>query len=246
MTKTLRGLIVGLWAGLCVLLPFAALAQDRLVPGHVPAQVGSTLAVTCVDPTTGAANSCSSPTGTDAVGAAPTVNPQVIGGVGGNSGTVTRLKTCDDGYLCVVVVDTSRNELTYTGATQVQALDSGGGDATNTTLHANNSATPLYPTTDLTSAVVSFASSGDNTLVSATSSQTTKVYRLVAVSACAQNITVKSASTARTGAIPVSANTGLVLDFSTRPWFTTGTNEAFILNGSVACQVSGWIEYVKN
>ena len=126
------------------------------------------------------------------------------------------------------------------------AYDTGGTDATNTTLHASNIAQPLYPTTDLTGATISFSGSGDNTLVSATSSQTTKVYRLFVVSACAQNLTFKSASTTLTGAMPVPANGSIVLDFSTRPWFTTGTNEAFILNASASCQVSGRLEHVKS
>lgn len=44
-----------LWATVCALLISGpAVAQDRLVPGHMPAQVGSVIGIVSVDPTTGA------------------------------------------------------------------------------------------------------------------------------------------------------------------------------------------------
>jgi hypothetical protein len=53
-----RRIFLALLAASC--LAASAHAQDRIVPGKAPAQVGSSLAVTCVDPVSGAANACGS------------------------------------------------------------------------------------------------------------------------------------------------------------------------------------------
>jgi hypothetical protein len=102
-------------------------------------------------------------------------------------------------------------------------------------------------TAALTSAAIDFTATGDNTLVSATASQTTKVYKLFLIVGAATNLTFKNgASTSLTGAMSFGANGTMTIDFDGEPWFTTSTNTAFILNQSGTAQVSGRIYYIKN
>ncbi len=103
----------------------------------------------------------------------------------------------------------------------------------------------LLPSTQLTSASVSFSASGDNTIVSAVAAQVIKVYRIMFTVTGAVNITFKNGSTALSGAMPFAANGGIVLDFSGEPWWTCSTNTAFIINLSTGTQVSGQIWYIQ-
>ncbi len=103
----------------------------------------------------------------------------------------------------------------------------------------------LRTTKALTGAVISASSSGDNTLVAAVASQTTRVHRLYLVSAGTVSVTFKNgAGTALTGAMPLIANQGIMMDFSSEPWFVTSANTAFIVNLSGAVAVTGRVEYV--
>jgi len=97
-----------------------------------------------------------------------------------------------------------------------------------------------------TQASLSFAASGDNTIVTATASQTTRVHRIWFVSAAPVDVIFKSAATALTGTLSMSGRSTLMLDMSTEPWFVTGTNEALIINLSAAVQCSGRIYYTKS
>lgn len=102
-------------------------------------------------------------------------------------------------------------------------------------------------TTPLTNAAVSFSSSGDNTVVSGTGGQTIRVHRIMFVVAGTVNVTLKDgASTSLSGAIPMTAYGGLILDLSDTPWFVTAAGNAFIINLSAAVQVSGFIQYTKS
>lgn len=108
---------------------------------------------------------------------------------------------------------------------------------------------PGMPTTkQLTQASVSVAASGDNTLVAATASQTTRVFRLYLVNSGTVKVDAKfkSATTDKTGAMSLYPGGTICLDFDGEPWFVTGANEAFILNLSAAAQISGWIDYEKS
>lgn len=108
---------------------------------------------------------------------------------------------------------------------------------------------PGMPTTkQLTQASVSVSASGDNTLVAATASQTTRVFRLYLVNSGSVKVDVKfkSATTDKTGAMTLFPGGSICLNFDGEPWFITGTNEAFILNLSAACQISGWLDYEKS
>lgn len=173
-------------------------------------------------------------------------------------GTVGGTTTGEIGVKVIVI-----GGATGTGSSQVQgtAADGaapvgnpvliGGSDGTNAqTLLTDSNGGPIegkLSTTDLTGAAITFAASGDNTVVAAVASQTTKVYRMYFVVAGATNITIKNgAGASLTGAVPLAANGGMMLDFSSRPWYTTSTNTAFIINSSAAVQVSGRVEYVTS
>lgn len=108
---------------------------------------------------------------------------------------------------------------------------------------------PGMPTTkQLTQASISVAASGDNTLVTATVAQTTRVFRLYLVNSSAVKVDVKfkSATTDKTGAMSLFPGGSICLNFDGEPWFVTGANEAFILNLSAAAQISGWMDYEKS
>lgn len=123
-------------------------------------------------------------------------------------------------------------------------------DATGTPVSATNGVTtsPALATTKaLTSAVISASTSGDNTIVAAAASTTTKVYRMYFVATAAVTVTIKNgAGTSLTGAMPLAANQGIMMDFSQEPWFVTSTNTAFIINLSSAVAINGAIEYIRS
>jgi hypothetical protein len=106
-------------------------------------------------------------------------------------------------------------------------------------------ASPLS-TSDLTAARISFSATGDQTIVSATASQTTRVYRLRLTVAGATNISIKDGAASTLEIIQFAAAGMLVLDFNTRPYWVTTANTAFILNSSAAVAVEGRIEYIKS
>lgn len=102
----------------------------------------------------------------------------------------------------------------------------------------------LYPrVNNLSVAVVSFSSSGDNEIIAAVAEKRILVHRLFVVCAGATSLTFKRGSTALSGAIPMTANGGITFDISGEPWFTTGLEEAFNIGSSNAVQVSGTIYY---
>src|SRR5260370_922492 len=76
--------------------------------------------------------------------------------------------------------------------------------------------------TFLTRTAITFAASGDNTIVSAVANQIIQVYRIFFVVTATTNVTIKDgAGTALTGAMPLAANGALTLDTSGDPWFVT-------------------------
>ena len=106
---------------------------------------------------------------------------------------------------------------------------------------------PGHPSTGyLTNASLSFATSGNNTLVSATASQTTRVFRIVLVFEGDVGIKFISGTTDQTGVMKMKDGGSMVLDFDGEPWFVTGANEAFIANLDAAVNVRGWIQYEKS
>lgn len=110
---------------------------------------------------------------------------------------------------------------------------------------------PVVPSTDttLTPGTINLSAAiGDQTLVTATASQSTRVHRLFATftgGASESLVTVKSGATA-IGYFRVPT-AGLVVDleFSSYWHYKTANNEAFILSPSVALNIAGSFQYVK-
>jgi hypothetical protein len=100
----------------------------------------------------------------------------------------------------------------------------------------------------LTNASVSISSSGDNTVVSGTSSQTVRVYKLVLIAAGGVAVTIKDgASTSLTGAMPLAANGAMAIDFNEgEPAFVTSSGNGFVVNLSAAVAVTGFVQYTKS
>lgn len=102
----------------------------------------------------------------------------------------------------------------------------------------------LYPRIGLIStSAVSFASSGDNTVISATTGKRLLVNRIWFVVAGATSLTFKNGTTALSGKVPVAANGSFTLDLSDEPWFITSLSAAFVINSTNAVQVSGQVYY---
>ena len=148
--------------------------------------------------------------------------------------------------------DTHLAAITATGSATVY-ITPGRGDivATDRDVTSSGGASitdeaPLL-TTDLTQAAISFSSSGDNTVVSATASQVTRVYRLLLNANATTTLTFKDgAATSLSGAMAFDFRLPLVLPYSQRAYYTTTANTAFIINSTDAVQVSGTIWYIKS
>lgn len=99
------------------------------------------------------------------------------------------------------------------------------------------------------SAVINFATSGDNTLIAAVAGKTITVVSLFLVVAGATNLTFKDGTggTALTGAISMSANGSISFDEKDNFDYFSTSNVAnnFVLNSSNAVQVSGRIYFVQ-
>lgn len=95
------------------------------------------------------------------------------------------------------------------------------------------------------SAVVSVASSGDNTVIAAQGAGTfIRVFGFSLVCASSVNATWKNGAAALTGAYPFPANGGISRSQSNEPIFTLSENTALVLNLSAAVQTSGEVTYV--
>lgn len=103
----------------------------------------------------------------------------------------------------------------------------------------------LYPRMQiLFTASLSFAASGDNTIVAAVANNRIVIDRIWFTVTSATSLTFKDgASTSLSGAVPMSANGGLTFDATGEPWFVTSLGNAFIINSSNAVQVSGSVYY---
>lgn len=108
--------------------------------------------------------------------------------------------------------------------------------------------TTFATTKALSNAAVSASSSGDNTAIAGTATQTIRVNRLYMVAAGAVNVTLKDGTgTPLTGAIPMVANQVMHLDFSGgEPWFVTSAGNGFVINLSGAVAVTGFVQYTKS
>jgi hypothetical protein len=97
-------------------------------------------------------------------------------------------------------------------------------------------------------AVISSSSSGDNQLVAAAGvGLKIKVLQYTIVAVGAVNATFRSAATAKTGAFPLVANSGIASPYvppNAGHLFETAANEALNLNLSAAVAVTGHITYI--
>jgi len=98
----------------------------------------------------------------------------------------------------------------------------------------------------LTEAKIDIGASGTTAIVSATTAQTSRLYRLLLVAAAPVNVTIKDGSTALTGAIALAAGVPFILPLDGEPWFTTSANSALNLTTDGNVQVSGRVYYVKS
>jgi len=98
-----------------------------------------------------------------------------------------------------------------------------------------------------TEVIIAESTSGDRTIVSATSGQTTKVYRMVLqAGATGLTVLVKDGASTTLQTLVLAANQGFILDFSQYPWYTTTANTAFILNLSASVALNGRLYYIKS
>lgn len=94
-------------------------------------------------------------------------------------------------------------------------------------------------------AVINASSSGDNTLVAAVSGRRIRVLSANFIAAGTVNATFKSgASTAKTGAYPLVAQSGAALAHNPTGHFETDEGEALVLGLDAAVLVAGSLTYV--
>lgn len=96
----------------------------------------------------------------------------------------------------------------------------------------------------LNSAVVSFTSTGDNTVISAPASGSICVYGIFFTVNAATNITFKAGSTALSGAVVFSGSgSSMTLQINDEPYFYVPPGSNFIMNQSGTATVSGTVYY---
>lgn len=107
----------------------------------------------------------------------------------------------------------------------------------------------LQTTKALTNANVSFSSSGENTVVSGTASQTIRVFAGSFSAASAVTMTIKDAASGTTLAtVPLLSGGSFNFDTiqSGEPLFVTASSGAFIISLSSAVSVTGFVQYTKS
>lgn len=93
---------------------------------------------------------------------------------------------------------------------------------------------------------INFASSGDNIVIAAIAGRPLNVYGIAFTVAGATNITFKNGATAQSGAIQFTAAGGsMYLTQNDVVWYYADPGNNFIMNSSVAVQVSGTIWYTS-
>lgn len=95
-------------------------------------------------------------------------------------------------------------------------------------------------------AVIDAASSGDNTVVAATTNMKIRVLSVFLIAAGAVTVRFESGAggTALTGQMNVAANGGFVMPFNEEGWFETAASALLNLELSGATSVDGCITYV--
>lgn len=96
----------------------------------------------------------------------------------------------------------------------------------------------LYP-----NAAIDESTSGDRTIVSVAAGSRFKLISLFLMTGGTVNITIKTGSTSRSGALPMVANLGFHYDPGPQAPLVGADGEDFVLNLSGAVQVSGTVIY---
>lgn len=104
----------------------------------------------------------------------------------------------------------------------------------------------LLNPTDLTEVAINIASSGDNSIVSATASQKTRLYGFFLRAAGTVSLKWRDGTTDLHPAFDFISREGWIMAISGRPWLTTSANSALQINLSAAIQVSGRAYYLKS
>ena len=98
----------------------------------------------------------------------------------------------------------------------------------------------------VSSAVINFAASGDNTVVAANTKVPINVTAIAFTVAGATNITFKNGATALSGAFVFTGNgSSMILPQNDRAWYIAYAGNNFVMNSSNAVQVSGTIWYTN-
>ena len=94
-------------------------------------------------------------------------------------------------------------------------------------------------------AVISGATSGDNTVLAATTNRVIRVHSLFLIAASAVAVRFESAAggTALTGVMSIGANGGIVLPHNPAGWFETVHSQLLNMELGGAVQVSGGLMY---
>lgn len=92
--------------------------------------------------------------------------------------------------------------------------------------------------------VLSFSTAADQTIVTGVTGQRIYVVKFVVSAAAATNLTFKSAATALSGAIPISAN-GFIVPEGDNYWWITNPGDNLVINNSAAVAVGGTLWYVQ-
>jgi hypothetical protein len=94
--------------------------------------------------------------------------------------------------------------------------------------------------------IINFATSGDNTVITAVVNRKIRIHKLFLVGASASNIRFwsgpSSENAPKSGLLPFGANFGLAFDGEEFP-LETGVGKAFVISSSTAIQCGGWITY---
>ena len=93
---------------------------------------------------------------------------------------------------------------------------------------------------------ISFAGTGDNTVIPSQSNGKISIWRLVMTAAGTTAVIIKDGSTALTGAMTITTNQPVTLadGADVSPFFgPLGLGNAFVINQSGSVQISGVVEY---
>ena len=100
---------------------------------------------------------------------------------------------------------------------------------------------------DLSTAPIDISNSGNNSIIIGVPNKLIRVYKLFFIASAATTIIFRDGqSTVLSGSTSFSTNEGIVLDFDTKPWFTTSYGNDFVMSLGTAVQVGGAAYYTQD